>query len=179
MKCIRVNSMNNEIYIFFIFSLIIAMIMAFKPNGWEVMGMTLKPDTTTGNMNFYKATEGTGAYQKRSLATLNLLLLAKSISCLAFALSAVWEISYCYTITCNNSVSVMTRSVLSNYDNTTVLEYTWSVPISRVITLLRLLLSCSSGFIICVSHSSSFGDIFRICVVHFICLKNGLTNNTA
>ena len=39
-------------------SIVIGMIMAFRPNGIEVNGVLLRSDTASGNLNFYKGMEG-------------------------------------------------------------------------------------------------------------------------
>ena len=40
------------------FSIVIGMIMAFRPNGIVVNGVLLRSDTASGNLNFYKGMEG-------------------------------------------------------------------------------------------------------------------------
>ena len=41
-----------------LFSIVIGMAMAFKPNGIEFNGVLLRGDTAAGNLNFYKGMEG-------------------------------------------------------------------------------------------------------------------------
>ena len=54
------NSLDqwNIHYSLLFFSILIGMIMAFRPNGIVVNGVLLRSDTASGNLNFYKGMEG-------------------------------------------------------------------------------------------------------------------------
>ena len=45
-------------YDFNLFSILLGMVMAFRPNGIVLNGVLLRRETTLGNLNFYKGVEG-------------------------------------------------------------------------------------------------------------------------
>ena len=51
-------AVNQTAHGFNLFSILLGMAMAFRPNGIVLNGVLLRSETTLGNLNFYKGVEG-------------------------------------------------------------------------------------------------------------------------